>query len=308
VIAARTTCHERGLPHVTLDLREEFRSAVVEPFVDGYRGGETPNPCTRCNGSFRFDALAAFAARAGASELWTGHYARLVERDGVRLVARSADHAKDQSYMLAAVPPESLARVAFPLGDGTKEQTRAEAAAAGLAAARRPESQEACFLGGDDYRAFLRRAGVPDAPGAIVDEDGAELGSHDGVWGFTPGQRRGIGIAGREPLYVLRTEPEQAAVVVGPRAALACAELTARGRLYLPCDRAEVKVRHRALAVPAGVEPTEDGFRVLFDDPVDAVAAGQTAALYVDDAIVGAGTITHVAGRADHGLGLAASG
>ncbi len=296
VISARETCHALGLPHVTLDLREEFRREVVTPFVEGYAAGLTPNPCNRCNGAFRFHELVAFARRAGAAALWTGHYARVVERHGTRLVARAADPGKDQSYMLATIEPGVLADIAFPLGEQTKDETRAEAAAAGLAAARQRESQEACFLGGGDYRAFLARAGVADEPGAIVDEDGAVLGRHDGVWRFTPGQRRGIGVGGREPLYALRTEPSTATVVVGPRRSLACRELTADGRLYVPAERVEAKVRHRAAAAPATVEEAPNGFRVRFDEPVEAVARGQIAALYVDDAVVGAGVITGTSG------------
>ena len=160
VIAARETCHRLGLPHVTLDLREEFRATVVRPFVEGYAQGLTPNPCMRCNGTFRFDALVDFTERAGADVLWTGHYARIVERDGLRLIARGDDPAKDQSYMLATVDPALLDRVAFPLGGQGKRTTRDEAAAAGLAVAERAESQEACFLAGDDYRTFLERQGL----------------------------------------------------------------------------------------------------------------------------------------------------
>ena len=164
VIAARETCHRLGVPHVTLDLREEFRRAVVEPFVRGYARGETPNPCTRCNGGFRFAELLAFARRAGADRLATGHYARIREHRGRLLLARGADPAKDQSYMLARLDPAKLDRVWFPLGDQTKDETRAEAVEAGLAAARRAESQEACFLAGDDYRAFLKRQGLAAKP------------------------------------------------------------------------------------------------------------------------------------------------
>src|ERR1051325_1833156 len=141
VLAARATCHARGLPHVTLDLREEFRAAVVAPFVDGYAAGETPNPCIRCNGSFRFDELLAFTDRAGAARLATGHYARVVERDGRLLLARAADERKDQSYMLASLDPDLLDRIEFPLGEQTKDETRADAVRAGLEAARRSESQ-----------------------------------------------------------------------------------------------------------------------------------------------------------------------
>src|SRR6266480_5765795 len=151
VLAARATCHARGLPHVTLDLREEFRRSVVGPFVCGYAAGETPNPCIRCNGSFRFAELVDFAARAGAERLATGHYARIVRHRGRLLLARAEDPRKDQSYMLARLDPRLLERIWFPLGEQTKDQTRAEAAAAGLSVAGRSESQEACFLAGGDY-------------------------------------------------------------------------------------------------------------------------------------------------------------
>jgi tRNA-uridine 2-sulfurtransferase len=291
VIQARETCHRLGVPHVTLDLREEFRRAVVTPFVRGYARGETPNPCTRCNGGFRFAELLAFARRAGAERLATGHYARIVERDGRLLLARGADAAKDQSYMLAALDPRRLDRISFPLGEQEKEATRAEAERAGLAAARRPESQEACFLAGDDYRAFLGRHGLGPDEGTIVAEDGTELGRHDGFWRFTPGQRRGLGLASSEPLFVLGTRPAANAVVVGPRASLARTRVSARGRLYADLDRVAVKLRYRSPAVSASVEPTARGFRLELDEPAYGVAPGQAAVLYDGDAVVGYGLI-----------------
>lgn len=295
VAAARATCHALGLPHVTLDLREDFRQAVVEPFAAGYEAGETPNPCTRCNGAFRFDALLAFSARAGADSLWTGHYARVVERHGRLLVGRAMDDGKDQSYMLATVDPGVLGRVRFPLGGQSKEETRAEAAGAGLAEASRPDSQEACFLAGDDYRRFLERQGLRRASGEIVDEQGRPLGRHDGYWRFTPGQRRGLGITSGRPLYVLRTDRETNAVVVGPRDALAATRVEAHGRLYLPVEHAEVKLRYRSAPVPARVTASNGGFSLALEEPAQAVAAGQVAALYEDGAVVGAGVVTHVA-------------
>jgi tRNA-specific 2-thiouridylase len=292
VIAARETCHRLGVPHVTLDLREEFRRTVVTPFVRGYARGETPNPCTRCNGGFRFAELLAFARRAGAERLATGHYARIVEHDGRLLLARGADATKDQSYMLAALEPRRLPRISFPLGEQDKEATRAEAERAGLAAARRPESQEACFLAGDDYREFLGRHGLQPRGGAIVAEDGRELGRHDGFWRFTPGQRRGLGLAAPEPLYVLGTRPAGNAVVVGPRASLARTRVSARGRLHTDADRVEAKLRYRSPAVPARVEPTSRGFRLELDEPAYGVAPGQAAVLYEGDAVVGYGLIS----------------
>jgi tRNA-specific 2-thiouridylase len=292
VIAARETCHRLGVPHVTLDLREEFRRAVVAPFVRGYARGTTPNPCIRCNGGFRFAELLAFARRAGASKLATGHYARIVERDGTLFLARAADPAKDQSYMLALLDPKKLTRVAFPLGEQDKDATRAEAARAGLDAARRPESQEACFLAGDDYRSFLERQGLAAADGALVDENGHELGRHEGFWRFTPGQRRGLGLAAPEPLYVLGSRPAANAVVVGPRTSLARSEIEARGRLHAEIERVEAKLRYRSPAVGATVEPTPRGFRLLLDEPAYGVAPGQAAVLYDGDVVVGHGTIT----------------
>jgi tRNA-specific 2-thiouridylase len=291
VLAARRTCHERGLPHVTLDAREDFHRAIVTPFVRAYGRGETPNPCTRCNGRFRFAELLRFARHAGAARLATGHYARIVERDGRRLVARAADLDKDQSYMLATLDPRILDRLWFPLGEQTKEDTRAQAAAAGLAVARRPDSQEACFLAGGDYRAFLERSGLDARPGAIVDEAGHELGRHDGFWRFTPGQRRGLGIAAAEPLYALRTDASRNTVVVGPRAALAVSTVEVSGRLYAPVAKAHAKLRARSPLVPADVLETERGFTVRLAEPLHGVARGQTAVLYDGDAIVGAGTI-----------------
>jgi tRNA-specific 2-thiouridylase len=291
VLAARATCHRLGLPHVTLDLREEFRRAVVEPFVRGYAAGQTPNPCIRCNGSFRFAELLAFAERAGAGRLATGHYARIVERDGRLLLARATDERKDQSYMLARLDPRFLARLWFPLGEQGKDETRAEAARAGLEVASRAESQEACFLAGGDYRDFLARHGVDAEDGPIVDEQGNELGRHAGFWRFTPGQRKGLGVAAGEPLYALRSEPGTNAVVVGPRAALATDEVTVRGRLHVELERAEVKLRYRSPAVGASVASTDGGFRLRLDQPAYGVAPGQAAVLYDRDAVVGAGTI-----------------
>jgi tRNA-specific 2-thiouridylase len=291
VLAARRLCHERGLPHVTLDLREEFRRAVVEPFVRGYVRGQTPNPCTRCNGSFRFAELLAFAQLAGAARLATGHYARIVERDGLLLLARAADPDKDQSYMLAGLAPRLLERIDFPLGDQTKAKTRAEAERAGLSVASRADSQEACFLGGDDYRAFLERRGLRRASGVIVAEDGTRLGTQDGYWRFTPGQRRGIGVSAGERLYALRTDAATNTLVVGPRRALARDRVSVRGRLHVRTDRVEAKLRYRSPAVTASVHPTERGFRLALDEPAYGVAAGQTAVLYEGDTVVGSGTV-----------------
>jgi tRNA-specific 2-thiouridylase len=291
VLAARATCHSLGVPHVTLDLREEFRRAVVDPFVRGYERGETPNPCIHCNGGFRFARLLAFAQRAGADTLATGHYARIIEHRGRRLLARGVDPGKDQSYMLSRVDPAKLDRISFPLGAQTKSDTRAEAERAGLAVAGRGESQEACFLAGDDYRSFLERRGLDAQEGAIVDEDGEELGVHSGYWRFTPGQRKGLRISAPEPLYAIRSDAATNTVVVGPHNSLARTTIAARGNLYVPVDRADAKLRYRSEAIPADVCRQEDGFRLELDRPAYGVAAGQAAVLYEDGVVVGAGLI-----------------
>jgi tRNA-specific 2-thiouridylase len=291
VIAARATCHRLGLPHVTLDLREEFRRAVVAPFVRGYAAGETPNPCIRCNGSFRFAELLAFVERAGTERLATGHYARIVEREGRLLLARAADPRKDQSYMLARLDPRFLERLWFPLGEQTKDETRAEAARAGIEVASRAESQEACFLAGGDYRDFLQRHGLVAADGPLVDEDGNELGTHGGFWRFTPGQRRGLGVTTGRPLYALRSEAATNTVVVGPRESLATTEVLVRGRLHVPVEGADAKLRYGSPPTPARVRSMEGGFRLQLDEPVHGVAPGQAAVLYDAGAVVGSGTI-----------------
>ena len=193
--------------------------------------------------------------------------------------------------MLARLDPRFLDRIWFPLGEQTKDETRTEAARAGLAVAHRSESQEACFLGGGDYRDFVSRHGVGEAEGEIVDEQGRQLGRHGGFWRFTPGQRRGLGVSSTQPLYVLGTNPETNTVVVGPSESLAVETISARGRLYVRVNRAEVKWRYRSPAVPAAVEETEHGFTLALDAPAYGVAAGQAAVLYDNDVVVGAGLL-----------------
>ena len=194
--------------------------------------------------------------------------------------------------MLARLDPSKLERVWFPLGDQGKTETRAEAAHAGLPVASRPESQEACFLAGDDYRAFLERRGLEPRAGPIVDQQARELGSHDGYWRYTPGQRRGLGVAAGRPLYALRMNAATNTVVVGPRESLARTRVSVRGRLYVPVERVEAKVRYRSQALDATVESTARGFRLELDEPAYGVAVGQTAVLYEGEAVVGAGLVS----------------
>ena len=292
VRAARSACHAAGVPHVTLDLRERFRDEVVGDFLRGHAAGITPNPCVRCNGSFRFDALARFADVIGAARLVTGHYARVVEHGGRAALARGLDPDKDQSYMLARVPEQILERTWFPLGEQCKSETRAQAHAAGLEAAGRRESQEVCFVGGGDHRAFLERHGGAGPAGEIVSADGHVLGRHGGVHRFTPGQRRGIGVGGGEPMFVQRIEPASGRVVAGPRSELARSSVTVvPGRLVAPVRRVEAKLRYRSRPLAATVREIEGGLMLDLDEPAYGVAPGQAAVLYDGDVVVGSGLI-----------------
>ena len=305
VAQARSLAHAMGMAHFTLDLREEFRAGVVDPFIAGYGAGETPNPCVGCNGHVRLDAMIAFADRLGADRLATGHYAR-IEDDGADapLLRAAADPTKDQTYMLAALAPGSLARMRFPLGAMTKPEVRARAAAAGLPVAGKSDSQDLCFLAGTDRPRFLARHGqVPARRGAIVDERGTVLAHHDGQHRFTVGQRRGLGLANGAPLYVLDKDASSNVVTVGPLASLATEEVAVRGvRLHRPGDRVDrVKLRYRSAPVAARLlEPlgagTHRAGRLVLEEAVHGVAPGQLACLMDGDVVIGWATITRARG------------
>ena len=265
---------------------------MVEPFIAGYAAGETPNPCVGCNGHVRLDAMLAFADRLGCATLATGHYARVAETghpDGP-LLRVAADPAKDQTYMLAALAPQSLARMRFPLGELTKPEVRRRAQAAGLPVAAKPDSQDLCFLAGTDRARFLaRHGGIGARRGAVVDASGTVIGHHDGQHRFTVGQRRGIGVAAPEPLYVLDKDTAANAVVVGPRAALARDRVALRDvTLRRPAARVNaVKLRYRSKTLPGVL----DGAELRLDEPAFGVAPGQLACLLDGELIVGHGTI-----------------
>jgi tRNA-specific 2-thiouridylase len=293
---ARAVAHRMGLPHFTLDLRAEFRAGVVDPFLADHAAGLTPNPCVRCNGHVRLDEMLAFATRLGAADLATGHYAR---RTADGLMRAAADPAKDQAYMLAAVQPDTLARLRFPLGELTKPEVRALAAEAELPVASKAESQDLCFLAGTGKAAFLARHGdLEDRPGEIVDSAGRVVGRHAGHHRFTVGQRRGIGVAAEEPLYVLGTDARTNRVTVGRRAELATRAVAVRGarlhRAGAEVDAVKLRYRSRPIACRVAGDPEPGAHRRLeleLTDPVYGAAPGQTACLMRGDEIVGWGTI-----------------
>jgi tRNA-specific 2-thiouridylase len=303
VSQARALAHSLGLPHFTIDLRTEFFAGVVEPFIAGYGSGETPNPCVGCNGHVRLDAMLALAERIGCDSLATGHYARIAEHDHPRgpLLRVAADPAKDQTYMLAALAPDSLARMRFPLGELTKPQVRQLAADAGLPVAAKADSQDLCFLAGTDRARFLaRHGGIGNVGGEIVDRDGTVLARHRGHHRFTVGQRRGVGVTGSEPLYVLDKDAVTGRVVVGPRNALQTKRVTVRGaRLHREAARADrVKLRYRSKPLRARVAGDPQAGRhasleLELAEPVDGAAPGQLACLMDGEVIVGWGTIAH---------------
>ena len=293
---ARKTADWLGLPHHFVDREAEFEAAVVEPFVAAYLGGETPNPCVSCNPR-RLAALVGLADELGLARVATGHYARLVWRDGEPYVARAADRAKDQSYMLWAVTPQVLARLEFPLGESTKRETRAAAEVAGLPVAGEPESQEVCFAV-DGYRPFLESQGVPAESGDIVDGQGRVVGRHEGHWRYTVGQRRGLGVTAPRPLYVLALDAAAQRVMVGEERDLARGRLVASDVNWLSTGRpdgprsVEVQVRYRHVAAAATLVPlTDDRVEVRFTIPQRAVAPGQAAVFYDGEVCLGGGWI-----------------
>ncbi|MEA2194085.1 MAG: tRNA-uridine 2-sulfurtransferase [Solirubrobacteraceae bacterium] len=285
VRGARRLSHELRLPHFTLDLRDEFRAGVVAPWLAEHADGLTPNPCVRCNGHVRLDAMLDFADRLGAATLTTGHYAR---RTAGGLLRLAVDPDKDQTYMLAALGREALGRLRFPLGEHTKDEVRAIAERAGLAVARKPESQDLCFLAGTGRATFLaRHGGLRERPGDIVDRGGRVLGRHRGHHGYTVGQRKGLGIAAAEPLYVLATDARANTVTVGTRADLQTTTVHVRGVRLHDAEPDAVQLRYHAPALRCRL----DGDRIHLDEPFDGAAPGQTAVFLRGDAIVGCATI-----------------
>jgi tRNA-specific 2-thiouridylase len=296
VRGARDLAHRMGIPHVTLDLRERFRAEVVDAFLDGYAAGRTPNPCVRCNGVVRFDAMLELADALGAARLATGHYARIARDERGPLIRAAADTRKDQSYMLAKLDPALLDSLSFPLGALTKDAVRALAREAGLPVADKRESQDLCFVAGLGGRAFLQRHGGPRLrrAGEIVDRDGHVVGRHDGHHNYTVGQRRGLGLATTEPMYVLEKDATANRVVVGPREELATGRvLLEAATLHRPAAEVElVRLRSHAQPLPCRAHVKEDGsIELALDRPAGAVAPGQLACLMRQDRIVGEGTI-----------------
>lgn len=297
---ARRVAEQLGIPFYAVDAREVFHEAVVQSFVDGYAQGITPNPCLACNRQVRWDFLLRRALALGARFLATGHYARLQpgENGSIRLL-RALDEDKDQSYVLHVLGQEQLAHALFPLGDYTKPQVRQLARRFGLPVADRPESQDLCFLGKDGYRSFLlRRFPQLRRPGPILDRRGETLGRHEGLAFYTVGQRKGLGVSAPAPLYVLEKDLERNALVVGGAEELGRRQLVAAPVNWIAGEppagafRSQVKIRYRARAAWAQVQPGADGRAfVHFDEPQRGVTPGQAAVFYDAEICLGGGII-----------------
>lgn len=288
---ARRAADRLDVPFYAVDLEDDF-SRLVDDFVAAYRRGRTPNPCVECNRSFKFGRLLRLAEEIGADAVATGHYARLVDRDGRRAVARARDLAKDQSYVLFPLGQDALRKAEFPLAEMTKAETRAEARRFGLDVAEKPESMDICFVPTGDYRDVVRaRAPEAFAPGPIVTTDGATLGEHEGVVGFTVGQRRRLPGGRKEPLYVVALDPATNTVVVGAREELEATVAHVEDAVFSGVaprvgERlvGRAKIRHQHDPEPAIATTTSPtAFTLAFERPVFAVTPGQAAVLYDDD-------------------------
>lgn len=294
VALARRVCAILGLPHVVVDVAEEFREQVVEPFCDAYAAGLTPNPCVRCNERVKLGALAERVRRLGAKRLATGHYARLERDDDGVWLARAADATKDQSYFLYRVPASTLEMLEFPLGDLTKTQVRAMAAERGLPTAERRESQEVCFT--DDHAALVALM-HPETlePGPIEDREGHVLGEHRGIARYTVGQRKRLGVGGASgPYRVVALDASRNAVIVGDAQEPPIARVVLTDpvwRLDEEHHAVQAQIRYRSKPVDAVATPHAEGLELIFDAPVESLAPGQSVVLYRGDRVVGGGIV-----------------
>ncbi|HEX9032234.1 MAG TPA: tRNA 2-thiouridine(34) synthase MnmA [Streptosporangiaceae bacterium] len=303
---ARRAADVIGIPFYVWDMADRFDADVVQDFVAGYASGSTPNPCLRCNEKIKFTAVLDRAVALGFDAVCTGHHARLEPLAGARhpRLVRSVDPAKDQSYVLAVLTPGQLSRAMFPLGDSTKEQVRAEAARRGLAVADKPDSHDICFIADGDTRGFLQRR-IGSAPGPIVDPDGQVIGRHDGSYGFTVGQRRGLRLArpaaDGKPRYVLDIEPASNTIRVGPARALEVGQITAVRPVWTGCEpperpiEATVQLRAHGEVCQATCWLEDGSLFIALHTPARGVARGQAAVLYDGDTVLGSATIAATA-------------
>lgn len=306
---AASTASQIGILHSSVDVRDEFIEKVIEPFIDAYTKGKTPNPCILCNRHIKFPFLLKEAEKRGAEFIATGHYAR-IERKGSRgqgakesrvtetLLKKGADPKKDQSYFLYVLRQEELSRLLLPLGDYKKEDVRNLANKLWLPSAKRPESQEICFIEGKSYFKFINKINpLAGAAGPVMDMNGKVLGEHKGIYNYTIGQRKGLGISSPAPLYVSKIDAVKNIVYVGPQESAKIKEFEVQELNWLTSPiqviRATVKVRSMMKAEPATISasPDSETVKVIFDEPQWAPAPGQSAVFFNDDIVLGGGII-----------------
>lgn len=296
---AKSVAYRLGMPHYTFNFTDEFRERVIGKFVGCYSRGETPNPCVDCNRYLKFGKLLERARVLGCDCVVTGHYARIEAENGKYYLKKAADPGKDQTYVLYMLTQAQLAHIRFPLGGLTKTETRRIAEEHGFVNARKPDSQDICFVPNGDYaRVIELHTGQKSQPGNFVDHNGKLLGRHQGIIRYTIGQHRGLGLGWHEPLYVLRIDAAKNEVVLGPRDAIYKRELTAADFNWISGEapsapfRCAAKTRYRQTEQPAAAEALPDGrVRVTFDEPQRAITPGQSVVLYDGDTVLGGGTI-----------------
>ena len=298
---ARAVAHRLGMPFYVFNFSDAFQDNVINKFVRCYEQGDTPNPCIDCNRHLKFDAFLQRALTLGCDYVVTGHYAqiRYHEETGRYLLYKAEDSTKDQSYFLYALPQQQLSHIYFPLGGLTKDQVRSIAQEQGFINAKKRDSQDICFIPDGDYKSFLQRyTGKSYPSGNFIDCSGNIVGTHSGTPGYTLGQRKGLGLAMGQPVYVCGKDMEANTVTVGPNEALFKTTLLAKDWFWFPFPtlekpmRVKAKARSRMVEQPATVYPEENGIaRVVFDEPQRAITPGQAVVLYDGDMVVGGGTI-----------------
>jgi len=298
---ARRVADRLNIRHVVLPMQDAFKKFVVDDFITQYRNGRTPNPCIRCNQFIKFDILLKHAEALGAKKLATGHYARILKdtKTGRYLLLRGRDKQKDQSYALFRLTQEQLAKTLFPLGDLTKKETRERAAALGLSVAKKPESQEICFVSDKDYQSFLIKV-APElaSPGRMVDVSGQHVGTHKGIAFYTIGQRKRLGVYRSKPSYVVRIDKDTNTIVIGNEEDLYSNRLVANEVNLISIEKltdelaVTAKIRYNAIDSRAVVRSiNEDMIEVTFEQPQRAITPGQAVVLYDGECVVGGGTI-----------------
>ena len=299
--SAQAVCYHLGVPHRMINAQAEFSRDIINDFISEYQQGRTPNPCIKCNDLVKFHLLLRYARSKGYDYIATGHYARMEQdqHSSRYLLKKGIDHGKDQSYFLYRLTQDQMGNILFPLGGMRKTEVRALARELKLPAAERPESQEICFVPDNDYRSFLKEH-APETvkPGEMVLTDGTLVGTHDGIAFFTVGQRRHLGVAAGERLYVVRIEAESNRVVLGRPSELQTREMTVSNPNFILAEdhvakkKVTIKIRYRSPSVPAIIDAFDrESVRVLFEQPVNGVCPGQAAVFYDGDIVIGGGVI-----------------